>query len=70
MWLVGGYGDDGKRKNDIWYSRDGISWERDTASAPFPARNDHALAAYDNKMWLVGGIGAGAVFYNDVWMMD
>jgi len=56
-----------------------LNWEIATSSAPWPARDSHALYIFDNKIWLLGGLDATkstrgkitnykkANYYNDIW---
>jgi hypothetical protein len=47
----------GTLRNDVWYSRDGISGTRATAAAGWTARYWHTSVVFDNyKMWMLGGI--------------
>ena len=65
LWVIGGI-DAAGRKNDVWYSTDGVTWTEATSSAAFSARFSHTTAVYDNKLWVIGGdIGIG--YKNDVW---
>ncbi|TQV74553.1 hypothetical protein FKG94_16205, partial [Exilibacterium tricleocarpae] len=64
LWLVGG--DDG---DDIWSSRDGVTWVQEETSAGFGPRFNHQVVVFDDKLWLVGGAvrsGLGGRL-NDVW---
>jgi hypothetical protein len=66
MWVLGGY--DGSRRNDVWSSYGGITWERVTGSAgaDWDSRQRHTSLVFDGKMWVLGGWDGG--FYkNDVW---
>jgi hypothetical protein len=61
MWVMGG--SDGSRKNDVWWSTDGVTWTRATASAGWSARYAHTSVVYDGKMWVMGGYSGT----RDVW---
>jgi len=79
MWVIGGQGvvgaDGGTRawRKDVWYSTDGKTWTRETATAPFGERTFHKLLAYDSgsgeKMWLIAGTDNESldISNNDVW---
>lgn len=58
---------DGFRANDAWSSRDGDTWVQVTNDAPFTARLDHAVAAFNGKLWVIGGSDVDESFLNDVW---
>ena len=65
IWVIGGW--DGTRKNDVWYSTDGVNWTQATASAGWTARDNHTSVVYDNKMWVMGGWDQIGAIKNDVW---
>ncbi|MBN1326117.1 hypothetical protein JW977_04035 [Candidatus Falkowbacteria bacterium] len=75
MWVMGGEANTGASfymLNDVWSSSDGINWTQVTASAPWSARGDFSLVAYNNEMWVIGGCtaltgGACSGTSNDVW---
>ena len=64
--------------NDVWRSRDGATWERMTAAAPWAGRAGLSAVAYRGELWVLGGsrnddsaiVGTGAParqYFNDVW---
>ena len=57
-------GTDGNRKNDVWSSVDGITWEETTAAAEWTARQWFVGSAYNGKMYVMGGFSP---LSNDVW---
>ena len=65
FWLIGGF--DGSRKNDVWSSRDGVSWIQQTAT-PL-SRVDLATRSWSmsEQLWLIGGSDTLAHYKNDVW---
>lgn len=65
MWVIGGYGSS-TYYNDVWYSSDGESWTRATASAGWSARMGMGVVVYNSKMWVFGGSSA-AGRHRDVW---
>jgi hypothetical protein len=82
--LGGGNGDDvaigGTGRvlfNDVWRSRDGVSWEQVIDEAPWAARAGAALVEKDGYLYLLGGedgflceFDMGALqcpYFNDVW---
>ena len=70
MWVIGGNTND-LRKNDVWSSLDGITWDLVTDSADFPPRYWHSGVVFKNKMWVIGGsLRDGGHFGNDVWNSD
>lgn len=69
MWLLGG--SEGasqevnlpsRNLNDIWSSKDGVNWKRETANAAWLARGEQTAFIFKNKMWVIGGTGQ-----RDVW---
>ena len=71
MWILGGGTYDTpqtpERKfyNDVWSSADGIHWEEHLRNAPWPPRQYHEVAVFDNRMWVLEGWNKGN--RNDVW---
>lgn len=67
LWLIGG--NDGADKNDIWSSKDGVTWVQEKSNAAFSARSNHQLVNFNNgtgdKLWLIGG--NDGIDKNDVW---
>ena len=73
LWLIGGSDDDG-RKNDVWRSEDGETWEEvrpdgESGSDHFTARNGHQVVVHDDQLWLIGGRDGGGT-KNDVWRSE
>ncbi len=72
MWILGGGTYDTpstptrKFHNDVWSSADGVSWTRHVESAPWPPRQYHEVAVFDNQMWVMEGYD-GRGNRNDVW---
>ena len=52
--------------NDIWSSADGIHWQCHCAAAPWPGRDYHEVAVFDDKLWVLEGYD-GSGNRNDVW---
>lgn len=40
--------------NDIWSSKDGISWTEETASAAFSAHHDQQFIVASRDLWMLG----------------
>ena len=71
MWILGGGTYDTPKQperkyfNDVWSSADGVNWECHLDRAPWPPREMHEVAVFDDKMWVMEGFdGANR---NDVW---
>lgn len=69
MWVIGGQNSSPSNnlKNDVWYSSDGINWNRATSNAPWLPRRGHASVVFNNKMWVIGGDIRSNTKVNDVW---
>lgn len=65
IWVIGGADSIG-RKNDVWFSSNGVNWTRATANAGWSARYDHASVVFNNMIWVIGGYD-GSPYKNDVW---
>ena len=66
LWLIGGY--DSARKNDVWWSEDGVRWTQATGSADFSPRNAHRVVAHNDQLWVIGGWDGARK--NDVWRSE
>jgi len=72
LWILGGgtydtpKTPDRKFYNDVWSSPDGVNWTRHAESAPWPPRQYHEVAAFDNRMWVMEGYSQTGN-RNDVW---
>lgn len=49
--------------NDVWVTKDGISWYFD-GHAPWPKRAYHGAEVFQNRLWILGG----SPLSNDVWV--
>lgn len=71
MWVIGGEVTEHPwiYTNDVWYSSDGITWNKATGAAPFSPRIAHISVEHEGKMLVIGGVGDayGKVRFNDVW---
>ncbi len=71
IWVLGGYGSVGQPlyKRDVWFSTDGVNWNRATDSTGWLGRHSHTSVVFDNKIWVIGGYCAvsGGIYTNDVW---
>jgi hypothetical protein len=54
IWLMGGF--DGKRYyDDVWSSKDGVHWKRETAHAGWSPRNVETAVEFNGSIWIIGG---------------
>jgi len=73
MWVLGGGTYDTpkvpKRQfyNDVWSSPDGVHWTRHVEAAPWPPRQYHDVAVFDDRMWVLEGYHEKGGNRNDVW---
>ena len=75
MYLIGGvnhirngFGFRNIRKNDVWKSSDGESWQQVTPTGTiFSARQYHQVVVNGDAMYLIGGYDNLGLFKNDVW---
>ncbi|MFA5347802.1 MAG: PKD domain-containing protein [Methanoregula sp.] len=68
IWVIGGDlgGLTHNFTSDVWYSSNGITWERATPAAGFSPRSGHSSFVYNNRMWVIGGQDSTG-YPNDVW---
>ena len=64
IFMLGG--NDGTRRNDVWWSADGKSWTEEAAAA-WPARSRHQAVVHNGRLYVLGGTPNGSTRYNDVW---
>lgn len=68
MWVIGGrsiVGTGNAVNNSVWSSTDGVTWTEAQAVGSFgrfPARENHTVTIFKNKLWVIGGSGR---FLND-----
>src|SRR5262249_15615880 len=66
IWIFGGF--DGKNYyNDVWNSRDGVTWIRIAGTAPWSRRSNPSVVSFKNELWLFGGGIIDGESSNDVW---
>jgi hypothetical protein len=70
IWVYGGgnYVPAYEAYNDVWSSSDGVTWEKVSAGAPWPARIWFSGVAYRGRLWVLGGwSNKPSRNWNDVW---
>jgi hypothetical protein len=71
LWLISGWSENekGGGVKDVWYSKDGIFWER--AKTPkFEGREDHQGILFQDSIWIFGGMADQKEYFEwkkDVW---
>ena len=72
LWLLGGGTYDTPKQpqrqsfNEVWSTADGTHWTQH-ANAPWPPRQYHDVAVFDNKLWILEGHDLQTGNRNDVW---
>ena len=64
IWVIGGVANS-SRKNDVWYSEDGISWIEATPEAPFESRAEFSTEVFNNKLWVIRGNQQADVWFSN-----
>lgn len=73
IWILGGGTYDTpttptrKFHNDVWSTKDGITWERHVVSAPWEPRQYHDVAVFDDRLWVLEGWNQTSRNRKDVW---
>jgi hypothetical protein len=73
IWILGGGTYDTPKIhsrqffNDVWSSADGRVWKQHVKDAPWPPRQYHDVAVFDNRLWVLEGFLAPGGNRNDVW---
>ncbi|MFA5744806.1 MAG: serine hydrolase [Candidatus Paceibacterota bacterium] len=73
LWIIGRLNDkaDGYGPNDIWYSSNGISWQKTVVDPSWTGREDYAGVLFNNRLYVFGGMGVDGDSWrweNDVWV--
>ncbi|MCX6722559.1 MAG: hypothetical protein NT094_00650 [Candidatus Staskawiczbacteria bacterium] len=53
--------------NDVWYSDDGINWEKTKQDPLWTGREDVGVVVFKDKIWVMGGMDKNFTWTNDVW---
>jgi len=69
LWVVGrlNSGEYGGGANDVWYSEDGINWEKTKQDPGFNGKEDQGVVVFKNRIWVLGGMDKNFVWTNDIW---
>ncbi|MCA8984269.1 MAG: galactose oxidase [Planctomycetaceae bacterium] len=79
MWFMGGWYNGRlpghSASNQVWSSRDGIDWTRETDQAGWSPRLASSIVEHRGRMWILGGtenyyFGDAASLKNDVWFSE
>jgi N-acetylneuraminic acid mutarotase len=53
--------------NDVWFSDDGINWQKTKNDPPWQGREDHVAVVFQDKIWVLGGMTIDWRWQNDIW---
>lgn len=67
IWLLGGYDRQRQETAEIWSSRDGVTWLRMLARAPWSPRAGASAIVFRDRLYLIGGGRIDGPQANDVW---
>lgn len=69
MWAVGRLNIDeyGGGANDVWYSKDGLAWEKTKKNPLWTGREDAGAIIFNNRMCVLGGMDERWQWKNDIW---
>lgn len=69
IWIIGRFNslNYGGGNNDVWFSEDGMNWEKTKNDPPWLGREDHAVIVFQDKIWVLGGMTVDWTWENDIW---
>lgn len=76
MWMMGGWYNGRlaghSASNEVWSSKDGVSWKKNVNKASWTARIAAAVVEFKGRIWMLGGVenyyfGDSSSLKNDVW---
>lgn len=76
LLVIGGFEDNSGNpicNNEIWSSKDGVTWTQAKKNAAFTARSNHKIVEFNNALWLYGGeicIDKGILFSKELWRSE
>ena len=71
IWVFGGWaGRSTSALNDVWYSSDGVGWNRQAEHAPWAPRDPIAIV-FQDRIWVYSGkhTGGDDSWGGDLWQM-
>ena len=57
----------GSSVNDVWYSSDGINWEKTKKDPLWNGKEDVGVVVFKDKIWVMGGMNKYWKWTNDIW---
>jgi len=71
LWLIGRLNDfENKGENNIWTSKDGMTWNKFNEQIPWTGREDFESVVFKDKIWVLGGMDSNWRWRNDVWYLE
>lgn len=69
IWIVGrlNISSQGNSNNDVWFSDDGINWQKTEKDPLWSGREDHVAVVFQDKIWILGGMNSDWQWKNDIW---
>ncbi|MBI2622982.1 MAG: hypothetical protein HYW65_00185 [Candidatus Liptonbacteria bacterium] len=69
LWTLGRLNDpdSGGGPNDVWFTKDGVTWEETDVDPPWRGREDHGAVVWRDAMWITGGMDSKWEWSNEVW---
>lgn len=69
IWIIGRFNisSQGAGNNDVWFSEDGINWQKTKKDPAWSGREDHAAVVFQDKIWVFGGMTVDWTWENDIW---
>lgn len=55
MYVLGGIDEDDKKRDDVWYSVDGVEWTEEKDAFGLSGLSGHGLEVFKESMWVIGG---------------
>jgi len=69
LWVLGGWSNEPSQNwGDVWYSRDGKSWQQLQSDVSWKARHEHSAYVFQDKIWIAGG--HAQPLSSEVWSLD
>ena len=70
LWLLGKLTNPNSlNENDVWFSADGLRWEKFNEKIPWQGREDFGSVVFKNKIWIFAGMDSDYRWRNDVWYL-
>ena len=69
IWIIGRLNifSQGGGNNDVWFSDDGIIWQKTETDPLWSGREDHSAVVFQDKIWVLGGMTSDWQWKNDIW---